>query len=61
MKKIISTSPIVLFILYSLIPALYLFGLCAGLSLKLRFGEELMAVFGIYSLVVLMNLDSCPI
>lgn len=61
MKKIISTSPIVLFILYSLIPALYLFGLCAGLSLKLRFGEELMAVFGIYSLVVLMNLDSYPI
>ncbi len=61
MKKIISTSPVVLFILYSIIPALYLLGLCFSLSLKLRFGEELMAVFGIYSLVVLMNLDSYKI
>lgn len=61
MKKIISTSPVVLFILYSLIPALYLFGLLGGYSLKLRFGEELLAAFAIYSLVILMNLGEYPL
>ena len=61
MKKIISTSPLVLFIFYSLIPVFYLFGIVGSYSLKLRFGEELMAVFGIYSLVVLLNLNSYPI
>ena len=61
MKKIVATSPIVLFICYTLIPALALFGLLSGYSLKLRFGEEIMALFGIYSLVVLLNLGAYPI
>lgn len=57
MKKLIDSAPVTLTILYSFIPLLYLIGRCAGLTLVLRFGPELIGILGIYSLVILFNLD----
>ena len=57
MKKLIAVAPVILVILYSFIPLLFLIGYCVGLTLELRFGEELIALFGIFSLVILFNLS----
>ena len=57
MKKLIASAPVTMVILFSFIPLLYIIGYCAGYTLVLRFGPELIALLGIYSIVVLLNLS----